>query len=88
MLLYTVVVHVPVMCPSHFCRVRVTSPSSHSHLKFLSRVRVMTWSSWVTKTVESLPNHWFASSSQCRVTWNFTFFLLHFLCYDMAPNML
>jgi len=37
-----------VMCPSHFCRVRVTSPSSQSHLNFfrvesesrLGRVRV------------------------------------------------
>ena len=45
------------MCPSHFCRVRVTSPSSQSHLKFCRvRVRVMTWSSQsrVTKIIESL----------------------------------
>ena len=28
-----------VMCPSHFCRVRVTTPSSQSHLNFSSRVR-------------------------------------------------
>jgi len=33
-------------------------------------------------------SHWFASSSQFRVTWNFTFFLGHFLCYKMAPNKL
>jgi len=33
-------------------------------------------------------SHWFLSSSQRRVTWNFTFFLLHFLCYEMVPNML
>jgi len=32
------------MCPSHFCRVRVTSSSSQSHLKFFR----------VTRTVESL----------------------------------
>ena len=43
----------PVMCPSHFCRVRVTSPSSQSHPNFF-RVRVMTWSSRITRTVESL----------------------------------
>jgi len=42
-----------VMCPSHFCRVRVTSPSSQSHLKFcpvrvepwLGRVESQEWSS-------------------------------------------
>jgi len=35
-----------VICPSHFCRVRITSPSSQSHLKFFRFiVRVMTWSS-------------------------------------------
>jgi len=38
----------------------------------------------VTKTVESLR----VLGLQARVTWNFTFFLLHFLCYEMAPNML
>jgi len=49
-----------VMCPSHFLtsqnQVRVTSPSSQSHLKFLdsSQRRVMTWSSRVARTVESL----------------------------------
>jgi len=41
----------------------------------------MTWSSHKNCRVTS--SHWFAGSSQCRVTWNFTF-----LCYEMAPNML
>jgi len=75
-----------VMCPSHFVdmpefvesesqalRVRVDSESSKT---FSSRVRVMTWSSHKNCRVTS--SHWFASSSQSRVTWNFTFFLLHF----------
>jgi len=52
----------------------------------------MTWSSGVTVESQKLSrvilSHWFASLCQCRVTWNFTFFLLHFLCYEMAPNML
>jgi len=40
-------------------------------------------------------SHWFASSSQCRVTRNFTYFLRHFFalkwrptCYEMAPDKL
>jgi len=43
------------VCSSHFCRVRVTSPSSQSHLKFYW-VRLMPWSSRVrvTRTVKSL----------------------------------
>jgi len=32
-------------------------------------------------------SHWFASSRQCRVTWNFTFFLW-LVCYEMVPNKL
>jgi len=60
----------PVMCPSHVCQVRVTIPSSQSHDLVESEsshenCRV-TWS------------YWFASSSQCRVTQNFTFFLQFF----------
>jgi len=54
--------YLAVMCPSHFCRVRVESESqaprvrveSESSKIFSSRVRVMTWSSRVTRTVESL----------------------------------
>jgi len=51
--------------------------STQSHLKFF-RVRVMTWSSRVRVVFKNCPvisSHWFASSSQCRVTRNFTFFL-------------
>jgi len=75
---------VAVMYPSHFFRVRVTSPSSQSHPKFFQVEseseswlgRVESESShenfWVTSS------HWFARSNQCRVTRNFTFFLRHF----------
>jgi len=31
-------------------------------------------------------SRWFASSSQCRVTRNFTFFLRQFFCFEMAPD--
>jgi len=86
----------PVMCPSHFCRIRVTSPSSQSHQTFF---RVES-ESWLSRVV-SESNHencrvtsslWFASSSQCRVTRNFMFFLRHFFtmkcptCHIMAPD--
>jgi len=27
--------YLPVMCPSHFCRVRVTSPSRQSRVRFI-----------------------------------------------------
>jgi len=41
------------MCPSNICRVRVTRPSSQSHLKiFQVRVKIMTLSSRVKRTVE------------------------------------
>ena len=68
------------------------SDSSQSHLK-LFRVRVMTWSSHKNCRVTS--SHWFASSSQCWVTGNFTFSLRHFFamkwhstCHKMAPDKL
>jgi len=41
------------MWPSHFCRVRVTSPSSQRHQKNF-RVIVESWLGRVTRTVESL----------------------------------
>ena len=56
-----------VMCPSHFCRVRVTSPSSQSHLKFCrvsSHYLVESESSHKNGRVTS--SYWFKSSSQCR----------------------
>jgi len=66
-----------VMCPSHFCRVRVTSPKSQSHWKFC---RVVSESSH--DLVESnhkngrvTTSHWFTSSSHCRVIQNFKLFL-------------
>jgi len=66
----------PVMCQS---RVTATSPASQSHLNFF---RVESESeSWLGQgRVESqvLSSHWFASSSQCRATRNFTFSLRHF----------
>ena len=57
-----------VMCPSHFCGVRLTSPSSQSHLNFF---QVQSESSHKNCRVTS--SHWFASSSQCPVKWNSTF---------------
>jgi len=67
---------------------RVESESSKI---FSSRVRVMTWSSRVTRTVESLR----VIGLQARVTRNFTFFQRHFFalkwhptCYEMAPDKL
>ena len=57
---------------------------SVSSKSFSSLVRVMTWSSQSRVT----SSHWFASSSQCRVSCNFTFFLLNFLSYEIAPNKL
>ena len=64
-------VQMPVMCPSHFCRVRFIQnffESSQSH----ENCRVTS-------------SHWFANSSQCRVTRNFTFFL-HFFCLKWRPT--
>ena len=81
------------MCPSRFCRVRVTSPSSQS------RVRVTTWSSQsqsrVTKTVESLR----VIGLQAQVNFesheisHFFYCILyemkwHPTCYKMAPDKL
>jgi len=55
----------------------------------------MTLLSRVTRTVESHQVIWFASSCECRVTRNFTFFLQHFnaikwhpTCHKMAPDKL
>jgi len=82
-----------VMCPSNQSHKPFESESSESHLKFFesSQSRVVTWSSGVRaspKNCRVTSSHWFASSSQCQVTWYFTFFLWDFLCYDMAPFML
>jgi len=74
-----------VMCPSHFCRVRVTSPSSQSRV-----IQNFLESSHRNCRVTS--RNWFASSSQCRVTWKFTVFLWHFFMlwngaqHAMAPD--
>jgi len=66
------------MCPSHFCRVRVTSPSSQSHLKFF-RVESEAWLHESShKNCRVASSDWFASSSHCGVTRNFTLFLRHF----------
>jgi len=66
-----------VMCPSHFCRVRV-----ESELRAL-RVRVI-WNFVESESESSHKNgrvtssHCFASSSQCRVIQNFKLFLYIF----------
>ena len=64
--------------------------SSQCHKPFESE-----WSKIFSSRVKSqeLSSHWFASSSQCRVTWNLTFFLWHFLkwrprCCKMVPEKL
>ena len=60
----TVRAFIPVMCPSHFCRFRVTSPSSQSHLNFF-RVESESW----LGRVESESSEFF--SSRIRVmTWS------------------
>jgi len=53
----------------------------------------MTRSSQVRVESQNLSSHFESlvcklESMSSRVTWNFTFFLLHFLCYKMAPNTL
>jgi len=80
--------HFAVMCPSHFRGVRVTSPWSQSHLKFF-RVESESWLGRVVsesshENCRVTSSHWFASSSQCRVTRNFTFSLRHFLLWNGA----
>jgi len=74
-----------VMCPSHFCRVRV---ESESRALRVSRVRVIinfVESESSHELVESshkngriTSNHWFTSSSQYRVIQNFKLFLYIF----------
>ena len=80
------------MCPSHFYRVRVESESqgprvrvneyffesSHSHdlVEFESS----------HKNFRVTSSHWFASSSQCRVIRNFTFFWRHFFAMKWHPT--
>ena len=54
---------------------------SDSSKNFSSRVRDMAWSSWVrveSQKCRVISSHWFANSSQCRVTWNFSFFSITF----------
>jgi len=65
-----------MICPSHICRIRVTSPSSQSHSKF---IRVESDSSHRNCRVNSC--HWSASSSQRK----FTIFPMPF-CNVMTKN--
>jgi len=44
----------------------------------------MTWSSHKNCRVTS--SHWFASSNQRRVTWNFTFFYGIFMLWNFAQH--
>jgi len=74
------------MCPSHFCRVRVTSPSSQSHLKF---IRLESESSHKNCRVTS--SYWFASSSHMKFhIFSMTFLAMKWCptCYEMAPDKL
>ena len=60
------------MCPSHFCRVRVTSPSSQSHdLVESSHFELLVCN------LESMSSH-----TKCHV------FTATFFCYEMAPDKL
>ena len=68
-----------VMCPSHFCRVRVKSPSSQSHLNFFESSQSQDLVESSHKNCRVTSSHRFPSSSQCRVTRKYTFFVRHFL---------
>ena len=84
----------------HLFKVRVGSESGQSHKIFVSESSKILSSrdrdeSWLAR-VRSVSNHkncrvtsshWFASSSQCLVKWNLTFFMSVF-CYEMAPDKL
>ena len=66
------------------------SEKCQSHLKFY-RVRGESWLGRVEsesnhKNCRVTSSHWFASSSQCRVTRNFTFFLRPFLLWNGAQH--
>jgi len=87
------------MCPSHFRRIKVTSPSSQSHIKNFQveseSIQDLVESESSHKNCEVTSSCWFASSSQCRVKWNITFFRCLFFamkwhptCYKMAPEKL
>jgi len=66
-----------VMCPSHFCRVRVTSPSSQSHLRFF-RVR---------DESQELLSHF--ESMVCKLeSHEISHFFYDIFCYEMVRNML
>jgi len=48
----------------------------------------MTWYESSHKNCWVTSSHWFARSSQYRVSRNFTLFLRQFFCYEMAPDKL
>jgi len=75
------------------------SELSQSHLNFFessqSQCHVLVESQSSHKNCRVISSHWFASSSQCRVKRNFTFFLRHFFamkwhptCHKMVPDKL
>jgi len=87
------------MCPSHFWRVRVESKSqalrsrveSESSKIFSNRVRIESWLGRVEsesshKNCRVTSSHWFASSSKCRITRYFTFFLRHCFAMKWRPK--
>ena len=76
-----------MMCLSHFCRVRDTSPSSQSHLKFL---RFRSWLGRVRVESQELSSHFESlvsklESMSCQRKFDIT---AVFFCYEMAPDEL
>jgi len=73
-----------VMCPSHFCRVRVTSPSSQSYIKFF-RVELDSSHDLVESShFQSLVCKQESISSHMK----FHIFSMTFVCYVMTPDKL
>jgi len=84
-----------VMCQSHFCHVRVTSPSSQIRVrvikKFFESSLVMTWSSRVRVESQELSSHF--ESLVCKLEsmssqMKFHIFSMTSSCYEMAHNLL
>ena len=76
------------MCSSHFCRVRVTSPSSQTHLKFF-RVESESWLGRVES--RELSSHFESLVCKLESMWSHTKFHVFsttFFYYQMAPDKL
>jgi len=75
-----------VMCPNHFCRVRVISNFFES-----SQSRVMAWSSRVKDESQELSNHFeslFCKLDSVSNQMKFHIFSVTVLCFEMAPDKL